>query len=174
MIRRARKNAQRFRLPVQYHVLDFLEFGDHMTESFDALYSLGNSLVHLRDGSERLRALQNFNAVLRPEGMLCIQILNYDKILAERPEVISEKERPPYRFIRRYVYQQDRIKFALEIDGMPEKLLLEQDIFPFRSSDLQAEAENAGFNRVQLTGSLKLDPFMPQTSPNICLWAWKG
>jgi len=173
MIDRAKENAARHDLEGHYYQSDFKDFPDHIRGPFDAIYCLGNSFVHLKDKKERSLVMKNFRKVLKPEGLLCIQILNYDKILKEKPVIISEKLSGPNRFIRQYAYPGDKIIFTLEIRSESGKLKLEQDIFPVKSHELGKLAAVSGFNRLELTGSLALDPFDPVKSQNICAWLRK-
>ncbi len=174
MIVRARQNASLHRLDIEFVKADFINFPDDLPGPYDAIFCMGNSYVHLPDASKRLQVLANFHQVLNPGGMLCLQILNYDKILKDKPAVISEKKRAPYHFIRRYGYLKQKIIFTLEIRGLPEPFLLEQDIFPVKSADLLSLASESGFNLIDLTGSLNLEPYDPELSPNICAWFRKG
>jgi len=170
MIARARENASRCKADVQFFQTDFLNFTDLVRGRFDAVYCMGNSFVHLPTKQDRLQVFANFYRVMKHNGILCLQILNYDKILIEKPSIISQKKRPPYQFIRKYDYQRHKIIFTLEIRGLSEPLFLIQDIFPLKSEDLIYLAQETGFNQIDLTGSLSMEPYDPGISQNICAW----
>lgn len=170
MIRRARENAERRGLNAEFTKADFLDFRTRLKENFDAVYCLGNGFVHLQNDADRVTVLENFRTILNRNGLVCLQILNYDRILSEKPGLISDKKGPHHRFIRTYEYQHDRIIFRLEVKGLLEPFELTQPLFPVTSREIIPLAENAGFSRVNLTGSLFLDPFDPKRSANICAW----
>ncbi len=173
MINRAKENAARHALDVHYYKSDFKNFPDQVRGPFDAIYCLGNSFVHLKGKKERLLVMKNFQKVLKPEGLLCIQLLNYEKILNEKPVIISQKLNGSYRFIRQYEYRRNKIIFTLEIRSETENKQLVQDIFPVKSHELISLEKASGFNRIELTGSLAFDPFDPATSANMCVWLRK-
>jgi glycine/sarcosine N-methyltransferase len=170
MIRRARENAERSGLKAKFVRADFLDFPTRIKGNFDAVYCLGNGFVHLEHDTDRLTVLKNFSDVLKPDGVLCIQILNYDRILSQKPGLISDKQGPHHRFIRTYEYQDDQILFRLEVKGLPEPFELIQTLYPLTSREMRLLSEKAGFRRVNLTGSFLFDPFDPKRSPNICAW----
>jgi glycine/sarcosine N-methyltransferase len=49
--------------------------------TFNAAYCIGNSLPHLTDLSEVHRFFSDVFSLLRPEGRLIVQIINFDRIL---------------------------------------------------------------------------------------------
>ena len=66
--------------------------GDHAAKvggQFDAIICLGNTVPHVLNESELLSALCDLRAVLRPGGVLVVQILNYDRILAGRQRFLG-------------------------------------------------------------------------------------
>jgi glycine/sarcosine N-methyltransferase len=78
--------------------MDMRKIGEYYgRESFDALYCLGNTLVHL-EGPEQIGIfLDAAFKLVKPDGVLILQILNYDHIvddhINELPEIKTEKLR---------------------------------------------------------------------------------
>ena len=72
--------------------------------SFDMVLCLGNTLVHLSGPEEIGEFLSNVFGVLKPGGLLVVQILNYERILRLKPEELPKIETDKILFTRRYEY----------------------------------------------------------------------
>jgi glycine/sarcosine N-methyltransferase len=81
MIERARENARRSGVEVQWRVAGFGGIAPCFEGAFDAVTCLGNSLPHLLGGEELVAALADFARLLAPTGILVIQNRNYDKVM---------------------------------------------------------------------------------------------
>ncbi|MBI4604294.1 MAG: class I SAM-dependent methyltransferase [Planctomycetes bacterium] len=61
---------------------------------FGAAICLGNTLVHLVEPDDLRRALQSVRAILEPAGHFLFQILNYDRIFAQKARYLPLNFRP--------------------------------------------------------------------------------
>ena len=86
MVQRARHKSVDSGGGVEFLVGDMRDLLDVLPDrrDFDLVYCIGNSLVHLSDEGEVAAFARGAYGLLAPGGHLCIQILNYDRILEER------------------------------------------------------------------------------------------
>lgn len=118
-------------------------------DAFDGVYCIGNTLVHLEDVSQVIR---DFHQMLKPGGVLVIQILNYDKIMRERPEALPLIENDRVRFERYYDYLDEGICFksVLTIKGYEDLTLsAETMLYPVGKDALERALFEAGFGSVE-------------------------
>ncbi len=126
-------------------------------QSFDMIYCIGNSIVHL-PGREAIRKLtEKVFSLLNDNGMFIIQIVNYDKIVRCRidslPPIVREKE--GVSFIRNYTFDnsQEYVNFNTELCYDDEKIANSVKLVALQSGDLTDIVKSAGFTKVQLFGS---------------------
>lgn len=91
MLREARCNARDAGVKVKFVDADLLALPDTMFGRFDFAISCGNSLSHLRTKRELRRALVATWSVLRPGGHCVIDAWDYDRMKAERPAGIYNR-----------------------------------------------------------------------------------
>lgn len=87
MVAQGRIRAAESGLAVDFRVGDMRDVGDMAGtggEPFDAVICIGNSLVHLLQEEDVLATLRGISSILRPQGVLVIQIVNYDRVYAHR------------------------------------------------------------------------------------------
>ncbi|MDZ7676254.1 MAG: class I SAM-dependent methyltransferase [Acidimicrobiales bacterium] len=120
---------------------------------FDAIICLGNSFTHLFDESDRRRALAEFYAALRHDGVLIIDQRNYDSILDDG---FSSKHT--------YYYCGDQVSAEPEYvdDGLarfrydfPDGSQYHLNMFPLRKNYTRKLLNEAGFPRVHTFGDFQ-------------------
>lgn len=117
--------------------------------AFDGIYCIGNTLVHLEDVRQ---VIGDFHQMLKPGGVLVIQILNYDKIMRERPEGLPLIENERVRFERYYDYLDEGICFksVLTIKGDEDLTLsAETMLYPLGKNALERALTEVGFGSVE-------------------------
>ena len=149
--------------------------------AFDVVVCVGNTLPHVADEDGLVAALADARAMLQPDGALVLQILNYDRILAERNRFLgaSGRDTPDgaeHVFFRFYDFPADegaRLTFnmvTIERDAPGAAWRFRADsteLLPIRSASLGAALAAAGFDRVRLLGSYAGEPFDPQASGDL-------
>jgi glycine/sarcosine N-methyltransferase len=83
MIRHARSKARDPDGMADFRVMDMLSMTAGLDPGFDLVFCIGNSLVHLESDEQIGQLLEDCRSLLGPEGVLILQIINYDRILAE-------------------------------------------------------------------------------------------
>lgn len=124
-----------------------------ITGKYDAIICLGNSFTHLFQERDRRRALAEFYAALRHDGILILDQRNYDAILDEG---FSSKHT--------YYYCGDNVKAEPEHvdDGLarfqysfPDGSKFHLNMFPLRKSHVQGLMRDVGFQKVKAYGDFK-------------------
>jgi SAM-dependent methyltransferase len=77
-IERARKEAARYQVSIDFHVADMREADSFGRGRFDLVLSADNAIPHLLTDDDILDAMGQFHACLRPGGGLLISVRDYD------------------------------------------------------------------------------------------------
>ncbi len=175
MLARLSTHAHAMHLPVSVVHSSFQDLDANVHGTFDALFSLGNSLAHLLSREELSCVLKNFARVLRPGGKLYLQNLNYDRVLQTRDRVQNVTEQDGVTFVRFYDYLPDRIRFNVLVlrrgaDGIDSELH-GVDIRPLTRSELVKELAQAKFSAVAAYGGISMEEFHPESSKDLLIQA---
>jgi len=120
---------------------------------FDAVICLGNSFTHLFEERDRRKALAEFYAALRHDGVLILDHRNYDSILDKGfdsthkyyycgEDVIAEPE-----------YVDDGLaRFRYEF---PDKSVYHLNMFPLRKDYVTRIMKDVGFQRINTYGDFQ-------------------
>ena len=126
---------------------------DVQDQLFDAVICLGNSFTHLHEEHDRRRALAEFYAVLKHDGVLIIDQRNYDSILDDG---FKSKHKYYYcgdKVSAEPIYVDDglaRFEYSFE-DGSKHHL----NMFPLRKDYLRGLIYDAGFQRIETFGDFQ-------------------
>lgn len=165
---------------------DMLNAEELFPGPYDAVICVGNSLVHLKDLEEISRAITAMAALLRPGGLVIIQIVNYDRILDQKvthlPTIETKDEAGnPITFRREYdlsglpdlCHCEERTRrsnllshliiFKTLLTGEGEEVHGSVPLYPLRSAELLNLAAEAGFVKPLLFGGYNFSPFSPDS-----------
>lgn len=181
MLRQVDKHAKQLGVAVKTVQSSFEMLGESVNETFDAVFSLGNSFVHLLTDDDRLRVLRNFASLLKPSGpvngagILFLQNLNYERILAERQRIQSVKEVEGKTFVRFYDYRDDAITFNIltieKLNGHAAHKLASVPLRPLLQRDLLRLLEETGFVEIHSFGGITMEEFNPTASKDLVVLA---
>jgi SAM-dependent methyltransferase len=156
---------------------DFLNLPKKIHDKFDAVFCMGNSLVHAKTKRELKNILFNFYTLLNLNGILFIQILNYDRIISKREIIQSIKESELKTFIRFYGFGKDHIDFNIltidRKDGMLQYKLQTTTLRPTRQKEIVGLLRKAGFIKIESLGNLMGDKFFMSKSKDLYIIARK-
>lgn len=152
---------------IDSRVLNMLDIHE-LPGTFDVIFCIGNSLVHLSSLDEMEDFLTSCRSKLKPEGKLILQIINYDRILDKGVRQLPPIHNPEKQltFERYYDYSPERhsvdFKTILSVDGM----VLENHValYPLRSDELKALLDATGFKNIAFYGSFRKDAYVPAES----------
>jgi SAM-dependent methyltransferase len=177
MLRRVERHARDLDVHVKTLRGTFQELDKVVKGTFDAVFSLGNSLAHILRLKELTRALRNFGSLLNPQGILFVQNLNYDRILAKRDRVQSSKDVGNKTFVRFYDYDEKGVLFnILTLDkskGTIEERLETVRLHPLLQEELITCLVDAGFCDIQSYGTISMEPFDAMKSKDLVVLAQK-
>ena len=86
-IERARREAAKRNLNIQFKVADMRELDIGDDSPFEAVICMDNALPHLASNHELLHAVEQIQRRLRPGGTFIASIRDYDALLEERPAI---------------------------------------------------------------------------------------
>jgi glycine/sarcosine N-methyltransferase len=143
-------------------------FGD---DCFDSIISFGNTLVHL-PGTEMIsQFFRNTRKALKPSGKFLIQIINYDRILKERVNVLSTIENKYIKFERKYNYIQKNniIDFITELTVKKTGEIFNNkvNLYPLLKSEFRLLLEQNGFENINFYGNFKKEILSDDNIPLI-------
>jgi SAM-dependent methyltransferase len=150
MLAKAFENGQKRGLILKSVQADWRELNRVIHGKYDAIICLGNSFTHLHNEQDRRKALAEFYAALRHDGILILDQRNYDEMLDHG---FTSKHRYYYcgeQVTAEPEYVDDglaRFKYAFP-DGCEYTL----NMFPLRKDYVRRLMREAGFERVRTYG----------------------
>jgi SAM-dependent methyltransferase len=173
MIESARRKGMERKQQVDFRVMDMLQAGQLLEPGFDLIFCIGNSLVHLESDKQIRELLSDCRNLLAPGGALIVQIINYDRILAQGLTSLPtlREESADLEFVRSYELEPDRkaVLFRTELRigrGGERRVIHNQILLRILTSERLIElVEAAGFREPRLFGSFDHRPFDLQSLP---------
>ena len=119
-------------------------------EKFDSIYCIGNTLVHLEDLNSINDLFSKIYNLLTQEGMLIIQIINYDRIIKSSISKLPKIEDKDNELVfeRNYEYNKNtnRISFITTLKVSNKELHNQTILIPLMSEELTELLINNGFD----------------------------
>ena len=162
LISLAEEKARREDQAVNFQVRSMLNLREAFgSENFDLITCVGNTLVHLQTLSEMEDFFNSVHDLLSADGALILQTVNYDKVLAGNMTELPTIENDRIQFIRNYQFYEKRIGFKTKLQDKVNNRYIENEVelYPLRSDELKSLLQITGFDRIQLFGNFKKDPF---------------
>jgi ubiquinone/menaquinone biosynthesis C-methylase UbiE len=175
MIQQAEANAERMGMgSVRFRQGTLADLPAVAPSPRDVVLCMGNTLPHILTNEELATSLAAARSVLPAGGILVLQLLNYERILAEQERIVSIDTHGGESFVRFYDFLPDGlVRFNLlrftPSDG--QHSLSGVLLRPYTQEQLANALEQAGFASVDTYGSLDLSPFDPQASETVMLVA---
>jgi len=142
------------------------EFG---ANAFDAVICFGNTLVHLEGPDQILDFFHQSKSVLKKDGKLLFQIINYDRIIDQQINSLPTIENDSIKFIRNYHYHHDRnivdFETILTIKHTGEKIENTIQLYPLRKLEINELLSKAGFSKNLFFGNFKREALNENSIP---------
>jgi sarcosine/dimethylglycine N-methyltransferase len=153
MLAQAFDNAAKRGLILKTVQADWRQLNRNIHGKYDAIICLGNSFTHLHTEQDRRRALAEFYAALRHDGILILDQRNYDEMLDHG-----------FKSQHKYYYCGDKVSAEPEHvdDGLarfrydfPDGSQYTLNMFPLRKNYVRRLMREAGFERVRTYGDFQ-------------------
>lgn len=153
MLAQAFDNAQKRGLILKSVQADWRQLNRSIQGKYDAIICLGNSFTHLHSEQDRRRALAEFYAALRHDGILILDQRNYDEMLDHG-----------FKSKHKFYYCGDQVSAEPEHvdDGLarfkysfPDGAEYTLNMFPLRKNYVRRLMREAGFERVRTYGDFQ-------------------
>lgn len=136
--------------------------------SFEGIYCIGNSLVHLETLEEIQQTLHRFAQLLEPGGILLVQIVNFDRVTfqSEPQHLLPSIRGDGVEFSRKYTPGPDPDHVFFETELRAERKTLKNSILLYRltSGEVRRALQNAGFADLRWYGSYEGTAYDPSSS----------
>lgn len=149
---------------ISFHDMNNLPFEEN---SFDMIYSIGNTVVHAANKQELDELLINIFKLLKPKGTFIMQIVNYDKIFSNNITSLPTIDTDLINFERNYSYDStETIEFKGKLTDKKENVTLESSVnlTPLTFADIQSLSGRMGANLVRFCGCFEGSRFMRNES----------
>jgi glycine/sarcosine N-methyltransferase len=175
MLDRARQNAARHAVDVEFRQISMKRLGESIDRQFDALFCLGNSLPHLLEKPELEKTIKSFANCVAPGGVAVIQLLNYERILTKKHRLVGIHRVDETEFIRYYDFFPNHIRFnILTVDsqsGTQTREIESTNLYPYTRSEIEPRLRDAGFSSIECYGDMTFTPYDPEFSTDLVICA---
>lgn len=166
MLEQARRNAKEHGAKgLRFIEASLTSLPEVVKGRYEAIVCLGNSLPHLVDDQDIVKALSDFYSILRTGGILIMQIVHFDHYLdsAESAVAVVDGFRygKPVTFRRHYEFKGTKVIFHVSVYERDSRDLLENYSTPInaiRRELLETFMEKVGFGDIQFYSDLAMNP----------------
>ncbi|MCP3684008.1 MAG: class I SAM-dependent methyltransferase [bacterium] len=153
MLAKAFENAKKCGFVLWTVHADWRWLNKDVYSAYDAVICLGNSFTHLFKERDRRKALAEYYAVLRHNGVLIVDHRNYDTMLDDK-----------FKTKHKYYYCGENVSAEPEHidDGLarfkyifPDNSSFHLNMFPLRREYIRRLMKEVGFQRIQTYGDFK-------------------
>lgn len=156
-------------IDIDFQEMNMLDIAKNYKEdSFNAIVSFGNTLVHLLDNKDIESFLKSAYSILKNEGLLAIQILNYKNIIDKHIDSLPLIENEKIKFERHYEFRDDNLinfNTKLSIKANNESIENSIRLNPIFGDKLRDMILKAGFKDVQIYGNFKMNKLESDSIP---------
>ncbi len=173
MIEKAKQKALNIKQNIEFHVENMLNF--KINNTFDTIYCIGNSLVHLKTFNDIKHFFKHIKRRLKPLGKIVIQIINYDRILKygidQLPTIYNEQKK--LKFTRHYHYHKEKHKISFHtVLSVNNKTITNSiDLLPITSIELEDILRNEGYKEIKMYGDFLFAKYQKDYSYALILTA---
>ncbi len=172
MAEQIRSKAESGHLPIAVTTKTMQQL-DELEGSFDGIYCIGNTLVHLHDEQEIRSFFKQVFQKLNNGGRFIFQIVNYDKVLKSRDFTFPVMEKDSFTFMREYELDGDHILFTTSISQNGSTIKNTIPLYPATSKRLLSLLQDCGFKTVSMYGNFESKEYSSLQSPALIVSAVK-
>lgn len=173
MISKAKMNAEREKAEINFINKSITEIPDEHFNKFDLIVSLGNSLANLDKEQLEISASRIKN-MLKTNGHVLIQILNYIPVLKNKERIINITRDDNFHFVRFYDFEEEWLRFNIlkySVLNPKDHEMISTKIYPHTYSYFLKLLEDAGLKNINLFGGLNKSSFEKDISKDLVIFA---
>ena len=175
MLKYALANAQKEGVEINFEKSTIDEIPRNLNNKYDLVVSMGNTFTNVKHKSFN-DSIQKCYDILNEQGLLIIQVLNYEKIISEGKRIVNIKEGSKNYFIRFYDFIGGEIVFNVLIFNKfnpNANKLFSTKIYPHLADDFESELEKTGFDSISFYADLESTKFDKLQSKDLIIKAIK-
>jgi len=157
LIKVALREAIKYGISLKITQYDWRKLNEKLTGKFDVVINLGNSLTYLFKRKDQLKTLKNFWRILKPNGILIIDVRNYEQHFLKKGK---------YKYSGNVVYCGKETVHAHPVFVSPTMVVMEYRhkntgkvahlvLYPFEIKELILLFKEAGFKNVKVYGDYR-------------------
>lgn len=148
---------------------DMVELKEKFDENtFDAVFCIGNSVVHLDNMNQISDFFKNAKEILRDKGSLIFQVINYDRIISQGikalPTIYNESAGLTFERLYRYEEEENKVYFKTILTVKNESFENEVPLYALKYDETVKLLKEAGFNTIEAYGDFKGNTFYKDNS----------
>jgi glycine/sarcosine N-methyltransferase len=175
MLVQVRSHAKEYNVPLHTINSTFPRLAHVVNKKFDSIFCLGNTFAHVLSEKELRASLKSFYKILHPDGLLFLQILNYNRILNQKVRIQNIRETQGKIFVRMYDYEGKLLRFnILTIEKRNEGILhsfKSVEHRPWKAPAVIRLVQQAGFDTIKIFGSIAMESYDAQSSKDLVVLA---
>lgn len=180
MVEKARHLAESQNLPVDFKTCPFEQLSRCFDKPFDAVLCIGNSLSAGRSRSTVREAVGEMHKVMRPDGTLVLQAINYERLTPGENSygnpVYREHIGQGYLFLKNMrragtTCDMDIIVMQSTSGGQWSRTVFREKLLVLDRASLVEIVESSGFGKLKLYGGYEMTPFDARTSRDLIIVA---
>lgn len=169
MIEELKEKAENSGSEIKSKVSNILEIKENFQKQFfDLIFCIGNSLVHLNNSEEILKFFKDAKALLKEDGTLLFQVINYDRIISKEIKSLPtiNNEDVDLTFERLYRYEKEEHKVYFRTKLKVENATFENvvPLYALQYDEAMKLLKEAGFNNIEAYGDFKGNVFHKENS----------
>lgn len=175
MINTAIENSKRLNAQINFYNYSASEIPKTFYNKFDFVFSLGNTIANIPLNQLEKSFMKMFK-MLKEDGRVLIQILNYEKILKKKERIVNITKKDNYYFIRFYDFGKSYLAFNIlkfSADQTTKKELISTKVFAYKAKEIKKILKKTGFKKIEMFGGLDKKPFNAKISNDLVLLAAK-
>ncbi|TYQ15174.1 UNVERIFIED_CONTAM: methyltransferase family protein [Acetivibrio alkalicellulosi] len=163
MIDKLKSKAQKEQVDINSYVCDMKNIKSMLPNKYNLVFCIGNSIVHLKSLDEIKDVLKQMKKLLRENGAVVLQIINYDRIidlgLTELPKI--QNESIGLEFKREYEFLKDKniVNFKTTLSVNNEVFNNSIELLPIKSVEFKALLKEAGYSSYELYGDFNYSTY---------------
>ncbi len=171
MIELAKNNSTIRGLSINFNVNSIEDIPVEFDNKYSFICSLGNTVVNVKPDNLR-KVFVRMKDLLKSNGKIFIQILNYDLLLSKRERIISINQSVIKQFIRFYDFQDDNLIFNIlqfSRDDSKDHNLISTKLYPHKFETIKEVIKEVGFRKSKFYGNFNLDEFKIDNSKDFVM-----